>query len=240
MKNILIVCIIFLTFSCKATDASKGPDKVLVFTKTSGFRHQSIETGVKTVEALGTENNFEITHTEDASLFTVENLKQYKLVVFLNTTGDVLNESEEQAFESFIKNGGSFMGVHSATDTEYEWPWFGKLVGAYFLNHPKQATATLKRVNDSHLATKHLKKEWVHFDEWYNFKSINQDINVLLNLDESTYEGGKNGENHPIAWYHEFDGGRSFYTGLGHTNESYAEPEFKQHLLGGILYCLKR
>lgn len=240
MKHILIAFVVLLTLSCRASDLPKSPDKVLVFTKTSGFRHKSIETGVKTIEELSKLNNFEITHTEDAAVFTPDSLKQYQLVIFLNTTGDILNADEEKAFESFIKNGGSFMGIHSATDTEYEWPWFGKLVGAYFLNHPEQATATIKRVNSKHPSTKHLQEKWVHYDEWYNFKSINQDINVLLNLDELTYEGGKNGENHPIAWYHEFDGGRSFYTGLGHTDESYAEPEFQQHLLGGILYCLKR
>ncbi|MBP0902785.1 ThuA domain-containing protein [Mariniflexile gromovii] len=240
MKNILIAFVVLLTLSCKSSDTPKSPDKVLVFTKTSGFRHESIEIGVKTIEALSKQNNFEITHTEDAALFTPENLKQYQLVIFLNTTGDVLNAEEEKAFETFIKNGGSFMGIHSATDTEYDWAWYGKLVGAYFLNHSKQSSATITRINSTHPSTKHLQEKWVHFDEWYNFKSINQDINVLLNLDESTYEGGKNGAFHPIAWYHEFDGGRSFYTGLGHTNESYAEPEFKQHLLGGILYCLKR
>lgn len=215
-------------------------DRVLVFCKTEGYRHESIKMGIQTIEELGKQNNFEITHTKDAALFTPEILKQYQLVIFLNTTGDVLNTEEEKAFEAFIKNGGSFMGVHSATDTEYDWDWYGKLVGAYFLNHPKQSNAIITRINSTHPSTKHLQEKWFFYDEWYNFKSINQDINILLNLDESTYKGGENGELHPIAWYHEFDGGRSFYTGLGHTEESYAEPEFKQHLLGGILYCLKR
>lgn len=240
MKKILITLIVFSIFSCQAKNTTIKPDTVLVFTKTSGFRHQSIETGIKTIEALGAQNNFEIIQTEDATLFSAENLKHYKLVLFLNTTGDVLNDNEQKAFETYIRNGGSFMGVHAATDTEFQWPWFGKLVGAYFLDHPKQATATIQRVNANHASTKHLPEKWVYFDEWYNFKDINPDINVLLNLDESTYKGGKNGKNHPIAWFHEFDGGRSFYTGLGHTSESYADSLFKQHLLGGILYCLNR
>jgi len=240
MKKIITILIVFLIVSCKSSNTSNTTDKVLVFTKTSGFRHTSIETGVETIKELGKTNHFEVTQTEDASLFTPENLKQYKLVLFLNTTGDVLNTNEEQSFENFIKNGGSFMGVHAASDTEYDWSWFGKLVGAYFINHPKPAIATIDRVNSKHPSTKHLPKKWSRFDEWYNFKSLNKDIKVLLTLDESSYEGGGNGEFHPIAWYHEFDGGRSFYTGLGHTNESYAEPEFRQHLLGGILYCLKR
>lgn len=245
MKNILIAILVFLTLSCNTTENDNNPeqtskDKILVFTKTSGFRHESIEVGVKTIEDLGKLNNFEVTQTEDAGLFSTENLKQYQLVIFLSTTGDVLDNNQQVAFETYIRNGGSFMGVHSATDTEYDWAWYGKLVGAYFLNHPNQTTATITRVDSTHPSTKHLSAQWVRYDEWYNFKSINQDINVLLNLEESTYVGGENGAYHPIAWYHEYDGGRSFYTAMGHTNESYAEPEFKQHLLGGILYGLKR
>ena len=240
MKNDLTLIVVFLILFSTGVTFSSNSEKVLVFTKTTGYRHESIETGINTIKELGNKNNFEVVHTELSSFFSIENLKQYKLVIFLNTTGNVLNEVEEQAFEIFIKNGGSFMGIHSASDTEFEWPWFGKLVGAYFLNHPKPSEATMVTINHEHPATKHLPENWVHYDEWYNFKSINPDIKVLLNLDETTYEGGTNGVNHPIAWFHEFDGGRVFYTGLGHTKESYLEPAFKQHLLGGILYCLRR
>ncbi|GAA4295472.1 ThuA domain-containing protein [Aestuariibaculum suncheonense] len=214
--------------------------QILVFTKTAGFRHESIEVGVETLKALGIENQFAITHTENAEVFNYRNLKRYDAVIFLNTTGDVLNAEQEQAFEKYINKGGSFMGIHAATDTEFEWPWFNKLVGAYFLDHPKQQTATINRVIRSHPATKHLPNQWQRYDEWYNFKSMNKQVNVLLMLDETSYEGGKNGAFHPIAWCHEFDGGRAFYTGLGHTVASYSEPEFKKHLLGGILYCLNR
>jgi len=221
-------------------NAHKSSDKVLVFTKTEGFRHQSIEIGVQTITELGKKNNFEVTHTEDATVFTNRNLKQYDLVLFLNTSKDVLNEEEEKAFKKFINKGGSFMGIHAASDTEFEWAWYGKLVGAYFLNHPEKCEATISRVDKKHQSTKHLPKQWIRYDEWYNFKAISKNINVLLTLDESSYKGGENGNFHPIAWYQEFDGGRSFYTALGHTKESYSEPEFKQHLLGGILYCLKR
>ncbi|SFZ89970.1 hypothetical protein SAMN05428642_101667 [Flaviramulus basaltis] len=234
MKAILIVLFVFIT------NFSEASDKVLVFSKTEGYRHQSIETGIETIKKLGEENDFEVTHTENSEVFTDENLKQYHLVIFLNTTGNVLNDDQEKAFKTFIENGGSFMGIHSATDTEYDWPWYNKLVGAYFDGHPEQSKATVKTINNNHQSTKHLSEEWIRHDEWYNFKSISNAINVLLTLDESTYKGGKNGEIHPIAWYQEFDGGRMFYTGLGHTNESYSEPEFKKHLVGGILYCLKR
>lgn len=234
MKTVLIILIIFFSNLCNATE------NILVFTRTEGFRHKSIEIGIQTIIDLGKENNFNVTHTENSEVFSNENLKHYDLVIFLNTTGDVLNEIEEKAFENYIKERGSFMGIHAASDTEFNWSWYGKLVGAYFLDHPKQSTATIKRIVKNHTSTKHLPKKWTRFDEWYNFKSISKNIDVLLTLDESSYEGGKNGSFHPIAWYQEFEGGKSFYTGLGHSIESYKEPAVKQHILGGILYLLDR
>jgi len=215
-------------------------DKVLVFTKTVGYRHESIEKGVKSITKLGKQNNFDVIHSENASIFTEENLSQYKLVIFLNTTGDILNDEQQKNFESFIKNGGSFMGIHSAANTEFDWPWYGKLIGAYFLNHPEKSKAEVIKIDQNHQSCSHLPERWLRYDEWYNYKSINPDINILLQLDENTYHGGENGSIHPIAWYHEYEGSRIFYTGMGHTNKSYSEPDFKKHLLGGILYCLNR
>ncbi|QWX83757.1 ThuA domain-containing protein [Cellulophaga sp. HaHaR_3_176] len=214
--------------------------KVLVFSKTAGYRHEAIEKGISTIRQLGIQDNFEVSQTEDSLQFNAENLKKYQLVLFLSTTQDVLGHEQQEAFESYIQNGGSFMGVHAATDTEYEWSWYGELVGAYFLNHPEQQDARINVLDNNHESTSHLSDTWMHYDEWYNFKNINPDINVVLELDESSYIGGKNGDNHPIAWYHEFDGGRSFYTGLGHTKESYDDTNFRKHLLGGINWCLKR
>jgi len=231
-----VIIIFSLIFICY----NPQNDKVLVFTKTAGYRHESIEIGVEALTQLGKENRFEVTHSEDANVFSEENLNHYKLVIFLSTTGDVLNEEQQKSFENYIKKGGSYMGIHAAADTEYDWPWYGKLVGAYFLSHPEKSNAEIIKVDNSFQACEHLPERWSRFDEWYNYKSINPDINVLLELDENTYEGGKNGPHHPITWFHEYDGGRSFYTGLGHTKESYAEPDFKKLLLGGILYCLKR
>ena len=234
MKALLIVVLAFFTLT------SSAADYVLVFSKTAGFRHKSIETGVKAIEALGLENNFTVTNSEDSNIFLSKKLKRYDLIIFLNTTGDVLNSEEEAAFKKYINKGGSYLGIHAASDTEFEWAWYGKLVGAYFIDHPKPAQATMNVLNKNHKSTQHLSNTWSHFDEWYNFKSISGDIQVLLALDESSYEGGKNGDFHPIAWYQEFDGGRMFYTGMGHTIESYSDPKFKEHLLGGILYCLDK
>ena len=215
-------------------------DLVLVFSKTNGYRHKAIEKGVKTLKLLGLQNDFVVSHTEDSLKFNDNNLKRYGLVIFLNTTMDVLGDGQQKAFESYIQDGGSYMGIHAAADTEYEWPWYGKLVGAYFESHPRQQKAKIDVINTTHPATEHLGDTWMHFDEWYNYKHINPDINVLMKLDERSYEGGKNGDNHPIAWYHEFDGGRAFYTGLGHTEAAYDDPDFRKHLIGGITYCLGR
>ncbi|TKD64997.1 ThuA domain-containing protein [Flavobacterium sp. ASW18X] len=219
------------------------PELVLTFTKTAGFRHKSIEKGVKTLREIGRENGFIVLQTETSADFNLENLKNYKCVVFLNTTMDVLNDQEQKAFERYIQGGGSFMGIHAAADTEYNWPWYGKLVGAYFAGHPNNPnvrTARINVVDKMHACTAHLPSVWERTDEWYNYKNINPDINVLMKLDETSYEGGTNGDNHPIAWYHEFDGGRAFYTGSGHTDATFDEPHFRKHLLEALLWCMDR
>jgi len=226
--------------SITTPEHTAAKDKILVFSKTAGFRHKSISKGINTIKELGTANNFTVDQTENATDFNTDNLQKYKAVVFLSTTGDVLNQTQQIAFENYIKEGGSFMGIHSATDTEYDWSWYGQLVGAYFNGHPAIQEATINVINNTHAATAHLSTSWVRTDEWYNFKDISSNITVLLTLDESSYSGGTNAIVHPIAWYHEFDGGRSFYTGGGHTEASFDEPDFRVHLLGGIKYCLGR
>ena len=157
--------------------------------------------------------------------------------MFLNTTGDVLDATEQAAFERFIQRGGGFVGIHSASDTEYDWPWYGRLVGAYFQSHPAIQRAVLI-VDRSDASTAHLPVRWSRTDEWYDFRDDpGEAVQVLVRLDERTYSGGKMGANHPITWYHRFDGGRAWYTAMGHTEQSYAEPEFLAHLLGGIRWA---
>ncbi|MEM8999073.1 MAG: ThuA domain-containing protein [Bacteroidota bacterium] len=217
------------------------PDLVLVFSKTAGYRHQSIEKGVATLRRMGRTNNFIVLQTETADDFTIDHLKNYLLVIFMSTTMNVLNEEQEAAFEAYIKGGGSFLGIHAAADTEYEWQWYGQLVGGYFESHPNNPNvrrAKIQVMSKEHPSTAHLVDPWIRNDEWYNFKNLNPNITVVLNLDETSYEGGTNGANHPIAWYHKFDGGRAYYTGGGHTEASYDEPDFQQHLLGAIQWCL--
>ena len=237
LKLFFISLSALILFGCPATDQEI---RILVFTKTEGYRHNSIEEGVEAVKKLGTANNFQVDHTEDAGLFLEENLRAYKAVVFLNTTMDVLDQKQQNDFERYIQAGGGFVGVHAAADTEYDWPWYGKLVGAYFESHPNNPNVrkgTFRILDKNHPATDSLPDVWEREDEFYNFKSINPDIHVLVDIDENSYEGGTNGDNHPMVWYHDFDGGRSFYTALGHTEESYSEPLFLDHLLGGIMYA---
>jgi len=223
--------------SCK----DSSTPRVLVFTKTAGFYHESIPTGVEAIQKLGEENGFKVDTTRDASVFTDEELKKYKAVIFLSTTGNVLNADQQVAFERYIQAGGGYVGVHAAADTEYNWPWYNKLVGAYFLNHPNNPNvrhAAMNVIDTTHLATKGLPLRWERTDEWYNYRNIYEGITTLIKLDEESYEGGANGNNHPIAWYHSYDGGRAFYTGGGHTKETYSEPLFIRHLLGGIRYAM--
>ncbi|MCB9308388.1 MAG: ThuA domain-containing protein [Lewinellaceae bacterium] len=232
---ILPLAVLFI-HSC---DPNGGiPPRILVFSKTEGYRHQSIPVATAALRRLCADHGIAMDTTEDAADFTEKNLKRYNAVVFLCTTGDVLNPAQETAFQRYIQAGGGYVGIHSATDTEYGWTWYGGLAGGYFTSHPKIQDATLIVKDHDHPATGHLGDQWQRKDEWYNFKDLNPNVHVLLTIDESTYEGGANGPDHPMSWYHEYDGGRAFYTALGHTAESYSEPAFLQHLLGGIRYAI--
>ena len=224
-----------------ACDQSDRPERVLVFTKTAGYRHESIEPALAQLRKLSRDEGFTVFHTEDASKFTDDYLGTFSAVVFLSTTGDVLNNAQQAAFERYIQSGGGFVGIHAAADTEYGWPWYGKLVGGYFEshpNHPNVREAAIDVVVKDHPSTKHLPQRWPRADEWYNYKELNPATTTLLRLDETSYEGGTNGSDHPIAWYHEYDGGRAFYTGSGHTVETFEDKDFQRHLLGGIRWAM--
>lgn len=227
-------------FSCG--NETREEKRILVFSKTEGWRHESIPAGKEALIKLGAENNIKVDTTENAAYISEDSLKKYSAVVFLNTTMDILDHRQEIDFERYIQAGGGFVGIHSAADTEYNWPWYGKLVGAYFAGHPGDPNVRkgIVEIKDkTHPTTSFLPERWERNDEWYDYKSINPNINVLATLDTTSYEGGQHfGREHPIAWYHEFDGGRAFYTGGGHTNEAFSEPLFLQHLLEGIHYAI--
>ncbi len=212
---------------------------VLVFSKTAAFRHQSIEAGKTALAKMAKEKGFGVSFTEDANQFTELNLKKFNTVIFLNTTGDILTNEQQNSFERYIQAGGGYVGIHAATDTEYEWPWYNKLAGAWFLDHPMPNNVQRGKfyVTKKNELTAGMPDEFERSDEFYSFKDISSKISVVLKIDEKSYTGGKNGADHPISWFQEFDGGRSFYTAMGHTDETFAEPLFLNHLYAGIKYA---
>jgi type 1 glutamine amidotransferase len=230
--------IILMSFLSGATSDKKPV--VLIFSKTNGFHHACIPVGIEAIKKLGQQNGFSVETSTDSLDFNPENLKKYAEIIFLCPTGKVFGPEQELALKQYIEHGGGFVGIHSATDCEYDWPWYGQLVGGYFKSHPKQQEAKLLVVDKNHPSTSGLPDVWVRKDEWYNFKYLNPDVTVLIKIDESSYTGGENGNNHPMAWYHKFDGGLAFYTELGHTDESYADPLYLKHLLGGIEWAMKK
>ncbi|GAA1427166.1 ThuA domain-containing protein [Streptomyces thermospinosisporus] len=221
-----------------SNQAFKNGKKVLVFSKTAGFRHDSIPDGIAALKELGGPAGITVDATEEAGQFTTANLAKYDAVVFLSTTGDVLNAEQQKAFENYVAGGGGYMGIHAAADTEYDWEFYGGLVGAWFESHPAIQKATVRVENHDHPATAHLGEAWERTDEWYNYRTNPREkARVLATLDETTYQGGTMKGDHPIAWCQNYGGGRSFYTGGGHTKESYAEEAFRAHLLGGLQYA---
>jgi cytochrome c len=240
---LLLFSIVLLISSC--TNKRAGEPKVLIFSKTAGFYHESIPDGIAAIMKLGAENGFQVDTTTNAELFTEENLQQYSAVIWLSTTGDVLNHNQEADFERYIQAGGGYVGIHAASDTEYHWGWYNRLVGGYFSYHPgigdpypNVQDGTLNVTDRKHSTTRFLPEIWNRRDEWYHFKKLNPDVNVLMDIDEDSYKHTKPMGYHPMAWYHDYDGGRAFYTAGGHTSESYEEELFLQHILEGIKYAI--
>jgi type 1 glutamine amidotransferase len=216
---------------------SVATPRILVFSKTKGFRHSSIAKGISTLTEIASQNGWKMTATEDSTVFNRESLSAFDAVVFLNTTGDVLNDAEQASFERYIRAGGGFVGIHSATDTEYDWPWYSKLVGAKFASHPQVQSAEVIVEDRAHPSTSFLPHPWMRVDEWYDFRANPRpNVRVLASLKPSSYQGGKMAD-HPIIWCHEFEGGRAWYTGLGHTEGTYDELLFRRHVTEGILWA---
>jgi type 1 glutamine amidotransferase len=244
-KRIFMLISMFLFLEVGALFA-QGQFRILIFSKTETFRHETILEGVEAIRKLATKHDFSVTWTENSRIFASRRLNNYAAVVFLNSTGDVFNEDQQKGFEQYIKNGGGIVGVHGATATETDWPWFGKLLGGYFTSHPATQTAIMNVANANFPGMYNLPKKWLWTDEWYEFeKQTPEELNILLTVDESTYDLKLNrdeeksagmGALHPIAWYHEYDGGRAFYTGLGHIGTAYQDPLFLEHLYGGIYW----
>jgi type 1 glutamine amidotransferase len=227
-----LFCLIFLAAETVLAEAPA----VLVFTKTAGYRHTSIGPGIKALQELGERHGFTVENTQNSRAFTQDNLKRFSAVVFLSTTGNALNASQQRAFERYIGGGGGFVGVHAAADTEHNWPWYGLLIGARFDSHGTIQEATV--IPTELFGTAALPSPWTRKDEWYNFKRLPRNVRIVLRLDTDTFKGSKHKELHPVAWYQEVGRGRAFYTALGHTDESFAEQPFLEHLMDGIRYAM--
>ena len=240
--NILPRLLAILALMSVATACSQPASVFLIFSKTAGFRHNSIPDGVAALQKIGTEEKWTTEHTEDATVFTPDNLRRFTVVIFLNTTGDVLNDSQMAALRGYLEAGGGFVGIHSATDTEAEDPWYPTMIGARFASHPAIQEASMNVAQGTgHPSIAHLTARWTRRDEWYDFREpLSSGFTVLLDLDGTTYQGSRTQGRHPIAWYREAQGYRVFYTGLGHTTESYTEPGFLTHLREALRWTARR
>ncbi|GHH91880.1 Crp/Fnr family transcriptional regulator [Streptomyces capillispiralis] len=210
---------------------------LLVHTRTTDYRHDSIPAGIAALRALG---GFDVVATEDPAAFE-ERLDRYAAVVFLSTSGEVLTPAGRDRLAAYVEAGGGFAGVHAAACTEYDWPYYGDLLGARFDRHPALQPGRAVVEDHDHPATRHLPPVWHFTDEWYDFRTSPRGrVRVLLSADESSYDGGGMGDDHPLAWCHEQGQGRVFYTALGHTAGAYDDPDFRAHLHGGITWAAAR
>jgi type 1 glutamine amidotransferase len=245
-----------------AIDAGAAPLAILLNTYSTGFRHDSIPDGIAAIRALGSANGFGVDvkgsalnkrgsycinqpEPADVGYFTAENLAKYAAVVFLSTTTQkdptsaILDDAGKAAFETYIRGGGGFVGIHAAADAEYGWTFYHDLLGATFLGHGPPVTSLLGVEDTRHPASSALPNPWSRYDEWYDFtENPRPTAHVLVNLDEATYPDNPYPMgDHPIAWCKTVGAGRSLYTGLGHTRAAFADPLVLRHLLGGILYA---
>ena len=236
------VAVILISSALLFGFTKKPGDRVLIFSLTKGYHHASIADGITAIKLIGEKDGFQVDTTTNPAMFTDGNLKRYKALIFLSPTGSALfNAGQQQAFVKYIHKGGGFVGIHAATDCLYDWDWYGKLVGAYFLKHPKIQQATIHVIDHQHPSTAALPDIWAHTDEWYNFKQLSNKIHVLMKVDETSYTGDPMDNNDPVAWYQQFEGGRVFYTALGHTSDDFTtDTLFIKHLTGGINYALGR
>ena len=244
MKKILFLLIIVVPL----LSGTKPPKKILIYTHNGkGYVHDNIAPSVEALKKLCSENGYEAESTADPSVFTTDNLKKIHCIIFSSTNNEAFEtEAQKQAFVAYTQNGGGFVGIHSASGSERQWPWFWAMLGGKFVRHPELQKFTVKVIDKAHPSTNHLGDSWAWEDECYFINQLNPDIHVLLAADLTTikdekkleYPGTTFGDYFPLAWYHQFDGGRQFYTSLGHKAEYYKDEKFLKHLLGGIKWSM--
>lgn len=221
-----------------AQSATAAEDRLLLFTKTLGYRHDSMPSAIEAIRSVAARHGVAVEHSEDAAVFSGEKLATYRAVAFVNTSGEILDAGQQRAFEAFVAGGGGFLGVHAAADTGYAWPWYGQLLGARFKSHPPGLQTGTVRFAQPPAG---VPAAWSVTDEFYNFTHRpDPPVTIVAELDEGSYAGGEMGADHPIAWCREMSGGRAWYTGLGHRPELFADPTYLAHLEAGLLYAIGR
>lgn len=246
MKTFLVLLIMMTTLSCRDSATEKKLE-IMVFSKTNGYRHESIESGISMLRDQSVRENWNVTFTEDSTHFTDKQLQKYDVVVFLNPSGDGLNEDQQVAFERYIRSGKGFVGIHSSADFEYDWKFYGELNGAHFKVHPPTQKGRVLIENTDHPAMEPFKgmESYEVTDEWYTFReNPRSKVNVLMTLDESSIAQFDNDDwrmgDHPLVWWHEYEGSRAFYSGFGHPHEAYKDPVLVEHYTKAINWAGKR
>lgn len=252
MKRIITLFLVLsiistVSFAQENQQKYTNPINILVFSKTEGFRHASISSGLKMLYDQSKIQNWIITATENDKLLEDDFTSNFDVVVFLNPTGDAIEEDAQSSFEKLMNRGKGFVGIHAAADCEYDWKFYGNLVGAYFKTHPPAQEATIVFESHDHPAMKPFEgmESYTTFDEWYAFKeNPRSNVNVLATLDETTIKKFNNEDwrmgDHPIIWWREKDGIRSFYTGFGHTHEAFQDEKIIKHITNAINWAAKR
>jgi uncharacterized protein len=249
MKKVLILVCLAALF----IEASKAPKNILIYTHNGkgangkGYVHDNIPAAVEALKKLSAENGYKAESTDDPAFFTDANLKKFDCIIFSSTNNEAFDtEDQKKAFVNYIHSGRGFVGIHSASGSERQWPWFSDMLGGKFVRHPELQPFTIKVIDKTHSSTKFLGDSWAWEDECYYTNQLNPDIHVLLAVDLTTikdekkveYPGATFGNYFPLAWCHEFEGGRQFYTALGHKSEYYKDEKFLKHLLGGIKWAM--
>lgn len=240
MSRLYVLLLLLLAVSCKEKkDVVQRPEptKVLVLTETQGYRHESIEAGVEMFELNAEGWGLDVQYSGESSTLISEDIDEFSFIVLLSTTGDYLDDNEQFELREYVEQGGGILGIHAATDAEYDWQWYGHMLGARFNDHPQVQEANCIKANE--LYNSGIPAVWTRTDEWYNFSDVSPENVTLISLDEQTYEGGTMGNAHPISWYRQVGNGRVFYTGMGHTSETYSEPLFIQHIANAVDYLIK-
>jgi hypothetical protein len=227
--------------------SSQARPRILIFSLTTGYRHASIEAGVKAIKALGEREKYAMVHSEDPEIFSDAALEDFDAIIFLSSTTDPKKPESEwfqgarrEAFQGFVRRGGGVVGIHAATDSHYHWPWYQQLIGAHFARHPQGTPeGALAVVDTAHRANQGVDTAMRRVDEWYYFDDYNPRMKLLVTLDPTSI-GEKDVNPNPISWAHEFDGGRVFYTAMGHTDESFSDRNVLAHVAGGLAWVLER